>query len=174
EHEQVTGELVTIRYPLADGSGSIPVATTRPETMLGDVAVAVHPADPRYRALIGKQAILPLLERPIPIVADDAVDPEFGTGAVKVTPAHDPNDFAIGQRHGLTPMLIMDGGARMTANAGPYAGLDRLAARKQVVADLQARGLLAGVVPHTRPVGHCQRCHTVIEPMLSPHVRVKI
>ena len=174
EHEQVKGELTTIRYPLADGSGSIPVATTRPETMLGDVAVAVHPGDPRYRALVGQTVILPLLERPIPIVADDAVDPEFGTGAVKVTPAHDPNDFAIGQRHHLTPLLIMDGEGRMTASAGPYAGLDRLAARKQVVADLEARGLIAGVVEHTRPVGHCQRCHTVIEPMLSRQWFVKM
>jgi len=174
EHEQVKGELTTIRYPLADGSGSIPVATTRPETMLGDVAVAVHPEDPRYRALIGKTAILPLLDRPIPIVGDAAVDPEFGTGAVKVTPAHDPNDFAIGQRHQLTPILIMDGAARMTAAAGPYAGLDRLAARKQVVADLEARGLIAGTVEHTRPVGHCQRCHTVIEPMLSRQWFVKM
>jgi valyl-tRNA synthetase len=174
EHEDLPGELTTIRYPLADGSGTIPVATTRPETMLGDVAVAVHPDDPRYRALIGQTVRLPLLDRPIPIVADAAVDPEFGTGAVKVTPAHDPNDFAIGQRHGLTPLLVMDEAARMNANAGPYAGLDRFQARKQVVADLERLGLLGEVRPHTRPVGHCQRCHTIVEPMLSRQWFVKM
>jgi valyl-tRNA synthetase len=174
DHEEVKGELTTIRYPLADGSGAIEVATTRPETMLGDAAVAVHPADPRYRDRIGQTVRLPLLGRLIPIVADDAVDPEFGTGAVKVTPAHDPNDFGIGTRHGLTPILIMDGDGRMTPNAGPYAGLDRFEARKRVTADLAAQGLITGMREHTRPVGHCQRCHTVVEPMLSRQWFVKM
>jgi valyl-tRNA synthetase len=174
EHEDVLGELTTIRYPLADGSGTIPVATTRPETMLGDVAVAVHPEDPRYRALVGRTVRLPLLDRPIPIVADSAVDPEFGTGVVKVTPAHDPNDFALGQRHGLVPLLVMDGDGRMNSHAGPYAGLDRFQARKQVVADLERLGLLGEIRPHTRPVGHCQRCHTIVEPMLSRQWFVKM
>ena len=174
DHEDVKGELTTIRYPLADGSGSIEVATTRPETMLGDAAVAVHPSDPRYRERIGQTVRLPLLGRLIPVVADDAVDPEFGTGAVKVTPAHDPNDFGIGTRHRLTPILIMDGDGRMTANAGPYAGLDRFEARKRVLQDLEKEGLITGRREHTRPVGHCQRCHTVVEPMLSRQWFVKM
>ncbi len=166
-HKEVTGKLTSIRYPLKEGNGSITVATTRPETMLGDTAVAVHPADERYAALIGKKAVLPILGRELPIVGDDAVDAAFGSGAVKVTPAHDPNDFAIGRRHGLPSVRIMDEGAKMTAEAGPYAGLDRYACRKKLVADLEAAGHLVKIEEHRHAVGRCDRCDTVVEPMLS-------
>ena len=167
DREETRGTLTTIRYPLRGGGGSIAVATTRPETMLGDVAVAVHPDDERYRAMVGRWAVLPLIGREIPIVADASVDPEFGTGAVKVTPAHDPNDFLIGERHRLTPVVVMAGDGTMTANAGPFAGLDRFAARERIVAELKAQGLIVEIREHTFPLGHCQRCQTVVEPMLS-------
>jgi len=173
-HEEQQGKLYEIRYPLVDGSGSITVATTRPETMLGDVAVVVNPSDERYTHLHGKKLRLPLTEREIPILADDWADPEFGTGAVKVTPAHDPNDFAIGQRHKLTPLVVMDETAHMNAAAGAYAGLDRYAARKRIVADLEAQGLLAGVKDHGNSIGKCARCGTVVEPRLSMQWFVKI
>jgi valyl-tRNA synthetase len=142
--------------------------------MLGDTAVAVHPDDARYRDLVGKVAVLPLLGRALPIVADPAVDPAFGTGAVKVTPAHDPNDFELAARHGLPAIVVMSGDGTMNANAGPYAGLERYAARKRVLADLERQGLVAGVREHTIPLGQCQRCGTVVEPMLSRQWFVKM
>ena len=167
EHEDEASTITHIRYPLAGGEGSIVVATTRPETMLGDSGVAVHPTDQRYSALVGKTVILPLLNRPIPIVADDYVDPEFGSGAVKVTPGHDLNDFAIGQRHNLEVIKIIDEDAKMTVAAGPYGGLDRYECRKQVLADLEALGLIVKVEDHDHAIGRCQRCHTAVEPLIS-------
>ncbi|MGI6357435.1 MAG: valine--tRNA ligase [Bacillota bacterium] len=167
EHEDLASHIWHLRYPLSDGSGYISVATTRPETMLGDTAVAVHPEDARYQHLAGKTAILPLLNREIPIVADDYVDQEFGTGAVKVTPAHDPNDFAIGLRHQLPQVVVIGKDGKMTAEAGPYAGMDRYDARKAVVADLEAGGYLVRIEDHQHAVGHCYRCHSVIEPQVS-------
>jgi valyl-tRNA synthetase len=167
EHEEESSTLTHIRYPLDDGSGTITVATTRPETMLGDTAVAVHPEDLRYRKLVGRKVILPLLNRALPIVADDYVDPEFGSGAVKVTPGHDPNDFAIGQRHNLEVIGIIDEDAKMTAAAGPYAGLDRYECRKKIVEDLQSQGLIDAIEAYDHSLGRCQRCSTVVEPLIS-------
>jgi valyl-tRNA synthetase len=167
EHKDAQGNLWHIRYPLADGSGSITVATTRPETMLGDTAVAVHPADERFTGLVGKNIRLPLIGRDIPIVADESVDREFGSGAVKITPAHDFNDFELGRRHNLPQISVMDTHARMNAEAGPYQGLTREQCRKQVVADLEAQDLLEAVTPHSHKLGVCSRCDTVVEPMLS-------
>jgi valyl-tRNA synthetase len=166
-HEEQLGKLYEIRYPLADGSGSIVIATTRPETMLGDVAVAVNPADERYTALIGKMLKLPLVGREIPVLADDWAKPEFGTGAVKVTPAHDPNDFAIGQRHSLPNINILDTTAHIDLPGSPYHGLDRYEARKKIVADLEELGLLVGVKDHNNSIGLCDRTKDVIEPRLS-------
>ncbi len=166
-HEQREGKLWFIRYPIADSRETITVATTRPETMLGDTAVAVHPSDERYKHLIGKMAVLPLMNREIPIIADDFVDREFGTGAVKVTPAHDPNDFAMGQRHNLAEIDVMTPDAHMSAAAGAYAGMDRFAARKKIVEDLKAQDLLERVTNHAMSVGLCDRCKTIIEPRLS-------
>ena len=174
EHEERIGKIYTIRYPLADGSGSIDIATTRPETMLGDTAVAVNPADERYRALVGRMVRLPLVGREIPIVTDDWAQPEFGTGAVKVTPAHDPNDFAIGQRHGLASLTILDKAARVALAGSPYDGLDRYAARERIVADLDALGLLIGVKDHAMSVGLSQRSGSVIEPRLSDQWFIRI
>ena len=170
EHEELDSHLWHLRYPLKEpvgGRDHVVVATTRPETMLGDTCVAVHPDDERYRDLVGATVILPLLGREIPIVADEYVDPSFGTGAVKVTPAHDPNDFEIGERHGLEKINILTAEATITAEGGPYEGLDRHEARKRIVADLEAAGLLVGVDDHVHSVGHCYRCHTVVEPWLS-------
>jgi valyl-tRNA synthetase len=168
EKEEVEGHLWHLRYPLADGSGHVTVATTRPETMLGDTAVAVHPDDERYRALIGREIRLPLVDRLIPIVADEAVDPAFGSGAVKVTPAHDPADFDIGRRHSLPRIDVMTPEARISLAAPErFQGLDRYEARRQVVAEFQAAGLLDRVEAHQHAVGHCYRCNTVIEPRLS-------
>jgi valyl-tRNA synthetase len=167
ESEERAGHLYHIRYDLADGTGSITIATTRPETMLGDVAVAVNPSDERYTALIGKSLILPLVGREIPILADDWAQPEFGTGAVKVTPAHDPNDFAIGQRHNLPSPSIMDTQARINLEGSPYHGLDRFEARKRIVADLEAAGLLVAIKDHTLTLPISQRTGAVIEPRLS-------
>ena len=166
-HEERKSHLWYIRYPLEDGSGHIVVATTRPESMLGDTAVAVNPSDDRYRSLVGRNAILPLLNRVIPIIADDFVDPAFGTGAVKVTPAHDPNDFAIGMRHNLPRIQVIDTNARMTAEAGPYRGLSREEARKAVLRDLTSAGLLEKTEDYTLSVSICERCKTVVEPLLS-------
>jgi valyl-tRNA synthetase len=168
EKEEVEGRIWRLRYPLADGSGHLTVATTRPETMLGDTAVAVHPEDPRYRELIGRELRLPLVDRLIPVVGDDAVDPAFGTGAVKVTPAHDPTDFEIGRRHQLPSIDVMTPEARMSlAVPERFQGLDRFEARKRVVAEFEQLGLLEGVESHRHAVGHCYRCETVIEPRLS-------
>ena len=175
EHEEISGHLWYIRYPGKDGSEGVIVATTRPETMLGDVAVAVNPNDERYKALIGKALILPIVNREIPVVADDFVDPKFGTGAVKVTPAHDPNDFEIGLRHSLEPINVMNGDGTMNAQAGTeYDGLTREDARKKVVQVLEGKDLLVKIEDHTHSVGHCYRCHTITEPYLSSQWFVKM
>ncbi len=195
-HEESSGKLYEIKYPVIEGKtahlsspaerareGGAPreggadergaprefvtVATTRPETMLGDTAVAVNPKDARYRHLHGKKVLLPLMEREIPIILDEVAQPEFGTGAVKVTPAHDPNDFAAGQRHNLPQIEVIDEAGHMSANAGRYAGLDRYEARERVLRDLNAQGLLAGVRDYVVPLGKCSRCKTVVEPRLS-------
>jgi valyl-tRNA synthetase len=167
-HEDRPGHLWYIRYPFEDGQGHLTVATTRPETMLGDTAVAVNPADARYQSARGRRIILPLLGRIIPVIADDFVDPKFGTGAVKVTPAHDSNDYAISQRHNLPRVVVIDEHARMTADAGKaYEGLDRYKAREAVVKDLRAQGWLEKIDDYPLSVGTCQRCKTVIEPLLS-------
>ncbi len=168
------GHLWHIRYPAADGGEGVVVATTRPETMLGDTGIAVHPEDERYQALLGKNVILPLLDRPIPIITDELVDKEFGTGAVKVTPAHDANDFEMGQRHNLPTMTIMSTDGKITEEGGPYAGLDRFEARKKIVADLEERGFLVEVEDYSVPIRRCQRCETVIEPYLSKQWFVKM
>ncbi|MFZ2020547.1 MAG: valine--tRNA ligase [Terracidiphilus sp.] len=171
-HQEQKGHLWEIRYPVLGDGGNptgefVTVATTRPETMLGDTAVAVHPEDERYLHLHGKKLRLPLMNREIPIVVDPWVSREFGTGAVKVTPAHDPNDFAIGERHHLPSINIMDDRGHINENGGVYAGLDRFAARKKIIQDLEARSALAGVKDHINNVGHCDRCKTVVEPRLS-------
>ena len=166
-HEDQLGKLYEIRYPFADGSGSIVIATTRPETMLGDVAVVVNPTDERYTQLVGKLLRLPLVGREIPIIADDWAKPEFGTGAVKVTPAHDPNDFAIGQRHHLANLNIMDTAAHIDLPGSPYDGLDRFDARRRIVDDLDALGLLVAIKDHSNSIGLCDRTKDIIEPRLS-------
>ncbi|HOK53982.1 MAG TPA: valine--tRNA ligase, partial [Armatimonadota bacterium] len=167
EYEEQHSYLWFIKYPFADGSGYVEVATTRPETMLGDTAVAVNPEDKRYMEYIGKTAILPIMEREIPIVDDSFVDPSFGTGAVKVTPAHDPNDYEIGQRHNLPQIIVIGPEGKMTDEAGKYAGLDRYEARKKIVEELKEKGLLSKIEDYTHSVGTCSRCDTVIEPLLS-------
>lgn len=169
EHEDTEGKLYYLRYPRTPGGkkDALIVATTRPETMLGDVALAVNPRDVRYSKWVGRKCLLPILKRALPVIADDFVDPEFGTGVVKITPAHDPNDFEMGQRHGLEPINVMDDGGIMNAQAGPYAGLDRFECRKRLLADLTAAGLVEKIEPHTHAVGHCYRCQTVVEPRLS-------
>jgi valyl-tRNA synthetase len=167
EHREVEGSLWHLRYPLADGSGHVTVATTRPETMFGDVAVAVHPHDPQRAGYIGKLVKLPLTDREIPVIGDHHADPEKGTGFVKITPAHDPNDFQVGRRHGLPQVVCMTPSGVMNEAAGRFAGLDRKRARKEVVAALEAEGLLEKVEKHVHQVGHHDRCGTVIEPYLS-------
>ncbi len=167
KHDDINGSLWHIRYPLKDGSRSLVVATTRPETMLGDTAVAVNPKDERYRDLAGKSVILPLMDREIPIIVDELAVPEFGTGVVKVTPAHDPNDLEAGKRHNLPHVRVIGEDGRMTAQAGPYAGLDRFEARKLVVADLEKLGFLDKIEPYMLPIGKCDRCGTVVEPLVS-------
>ncbi|MGE5560622.1 MAG: valine--tRNA ligase [Chloroflexota bacterium] len=174
EHEERQGNLWHIRYPFADGNGEVVVATTRPETMLGDTAVAVNPADPRYQGLVGKTVILPVMDREIPIIADEYVDREFGTGAVKVTPSHDPNDFEMGLRHKLARITVIGKDGRMTAEAGKYAGMDRYECRKALVRDLEAQGYLLRIEPHTHAVGQCSRCDSVIEPLISEQWFVKM
>jgi len=174
KHEDVVGKLWEIRYPVVGSDECITVATTRPETMLGDTAVAVNEKDERYTHLHGKHVLLPLMKREIPIITDELAQPEFGTGAVKVTPAHDPNDFAAGKRHNLPQIDIMDEHAHMNANAGAYAGLDRYEARKMVLVDLQAGGLLVGEKDHPLALGKCERCGTVVEPRLSEQWFIKI
>jgi len=175
EHRPISGRLYYIRYPFEEQEGHITVATTRPETMLGDTAVAVNPKDERYSRLVGRRLELPLIGRLIPIVADSHVDPDFGTGLVKVTPAHDPNDFEIGNRHGLPQVNVMAPDGVMSGEAGQYRGLDRFECRKKVVADLEALGLLEKVENHDHSVGHCYRCDTMVEPYLSTQwfVRMK-
>lgn len=167
ERKDVAGKLYHIRYPFKDGSGEVIIATTRPETMLADVAVAVHPSDKRYDGKVGKTLVLPLLNREIPLIADEYPDPEFGTGAVKITPAHDPNDFEVGQRHSLQIPTMMDEKGKVTDIGGKYAGLDRLVARKQIVADLEEQGFLVKIEDHTIPILISQRSGEVIEPLAS-------
>ncbi|WP_339278718.1 valine--tRNA ligase [Paenibacillus sp. FSL W8-1187] len=167
EYKEVQGSLYHLQYPLEDGSGHVTVATTRPETMLGDTAVAVHPEDERYRALVGKNLVLPVIGRLIPIVADEYVEKDFGSGAVKITPAHDPNDFEVGQRHDLPQIIVMDESGVMNAEAGPYQGLDRAEARKKLVADLKESGVLVRIEDHVHQVGHSERSGAVVEPYLS-------
>ncbi len=174
ENEERVGSLFHVRYELVDGSGSIVIATTRPETMLGDVAVAVNPTDERYAAFVGKMLVLPLVGREIPVIADEWANPEFGTGAVKVTPAHDPNDFAIGQRHNLPSPSIMDVMAKIALPGSPYDGLDRFEARKRIVADLEATGQLVAIKEHTLTLPVSQRTGAVIEPRLSMQWFLKI
>jgi valyl-tRNA synthetase len=174
KHEEVAGKLWEIRYPVVGSAEFITVATTRPETMLGDTAVAVNGKDERYRHLQGKKVLLPLMQREIPIITDELAQPEFGTGAVKVTPAHDPNDFEAGKRHNLPQIDVMDEHAHMNANAGRYVGLDRYEARKRVLADLQEQGFLVGEKDHVLALGKCDRCGTVVEPRLSEQWFIKI
>jgi valyl-tRNA synthetase len=174
DHADEMGELAYLRYPDPDGGDGVVVATTRTETMLGDTGIAVHPDDERYRHLVGRTVILPLLDRELPVVADEHVDAEFGTGAVKVTPAHDPNDYEIGQRHGLESIDIMTAEARISPAGGPYEGLDRFEARRRIKEDLDALGLLVRVEEREHAVGHCSRCHTIIEPRLSDQWFVKV
>ncbi len=175
EHKEVQGSLYHIRYPFkADSSQYVIVATTRPETMLGDTAVAVHPQDKRYKKIIGKILVLPLMNREIKIIADSFVDPKFGSGAVKVTPAHDPNDFAIGKRHDLQFLNIMHPDGQLNKNAGYFAGLERFVARKKIVAALKNLNLLEKIEEHTHAIGHCYRCDTVVEPYLSKQWFVKM
>ncbi len=167
EYKEVQGALYHLQYPLKDGSGHITVATTRPETMLGDTAVAVHPEDDRYKHMIGKMLVLPIIGREIPIIGDEYVEKEFGSGAVKITPAHDPNDFEVGLRHDLPQVLVMDEAGKMNANAGKYAGKDRFDCRKQIVADMKELGVLLRIEEHTHQVGHSERSGAVVEPYLS-------
>ncbi len=171
--DETQGNLWHIRYPVDDTGRHLVVATTRPETMLGDTAVAINPADERYTAFHGKMALLPLMNREIPVILDELADPKFGTGVVKVTPAHDPNDFEAGKRHNLPKIQVIGEDGRMTAQAGAYAGLDRFEARRRVVADLEDLGLLEKIEPHSLAIGKCQRCKTVVEPLVSTQWFVK-
>jgi valyl-tRNA synthetase len=174
DHREMQSHLYYVRYRLEEGKDQyITVATTRPETILGDTAVAVNPKDKRYRKLLGKKAILPVIGRAIPIIADEAVDPAFGTGAVKITPAHDPVDFEVAQRQGLPSINILNLDATMNDNAGPYAGQDRFACRKALLADLEKEGLLVKIDPYVHAVGHCHRCRTIVEPLVSKQWFVK-
>jgi valyl-tRNA synthetase len=175
KHKEEESQLYYVRYPLESPNDKyITVATTRPETILGDAAVAVHPDDKRYKDVVGGVAILPVLHRRIPIIADDSVDPQFGTGAVKVTPGHDPTDNEVGQRHKLPIINIMNDDATLNENAGPYVGQDRYEARKNLLAELEKEGLLVKTEPHTHALGHCERCNAVIEPRISTQWFVKI
>jgi len=175
DHRELTGNLYYVRYPLiGEDDGYITVATTRPETILGDTAVAVNPSDKRFRAMLGKRVVLPAVKRQIPIVADEVVDPGFGTGAVKITPAHDPVDFDVAQRRGLPLVNILNPDATMNENAGPYKGLDRFACRKAILEDLEKDGYLVKVESYSHSVGHCHRCRTVIEPIASQQWFVKM
>jgi valyl-tRNA synthetase len=167
EHKDIVGHLYYIHYPLTQGKGFVTVATTRPETFFGDTAVAVNPTDKRYKNLLGKNVTLPIIDKEIPIIADDAVDTSFGTGALKITPAHDPTDFEVAQRHNLPLVDIMNPDATMNENAGPYQGLERFACRDKVLADLEDKKLLEKIEPYSHSVGHCGRCQTMIEPKVS-------
>ncbi|MBN2075765.1 MAG: valine--tRNA ligase [Dehalococcoidales bacterium] len=174
DHNDVTGNLWYVRYPIVGEDGYITVATTRPETILGDTAVAVNPDDERFRDLVGKKVLLPAVNREIEIVADEAVDPAFGTGAVKITPAHDPVDFEVAQRNNLGFINILNDDVTMNANAGPYEGMDRYECREAIVADLEKSGQLVKIEPYSHAVGHCQRCQTSIEPIVSEQWWVKV
>ena len=174
EHEDSQGHIWHIRYPIKDSNEYIVIATTRPETMLGDLAIAVNPEDERYKDVIGKTAILPLMNREIPIIADDYVEMEFGTGAVKITPSHDPNDFEVGERHGLGQYIIMNEDGTISSNGGIYEGLERYDARKKIVADLESQGYLVETKEHQNAVGHCERCTTIVEPLISKQWFVKM
>ena len=174
EYQEMVGSLYYVKYPLANGEGFITVATTRPETMLGDTGVAVHPRDPRYEGLIGQEVVLPFIERRIPVVGDEAIDPEFGTGALKVTPGHDTVDFEIGQRHGLPIVTTIDDKGILTAEAGPFQGQERFEARKNTVAELERQGFLEKIEEHRHSVGQCQRCATVVEPLVSKQWFIRI
>lgn len=173
-HEEKNGNIWHIRYPIKDSGEFIVIATTRPETILGDLAIAVNPDDERYTNLVGKTAILPLMDREIPIISDDYVEMEFGTGAVKITPSHDPNDFEVGERHNLGQFIIMNEDASISENGGKYAGLDRYDARREIVKDLEDKGFLVEIKDHNNAVGHCDRCDTVIEPLISKQWFVKM
>ena len=173
EHTETDTHLWYVRYWTPDRSRSIVVATTRPETILGDTAVAVHPDDDRFQDLVGQEVVIPFVERVVPVVADDVVDSEFGTGAVKVTPAHDPVDYEIGRRHGLATVDVMTDEGTMSEAAGPFAGLDTLDCREQIVAQFEEAGDLVKIEPYHHSVGHCQRCDTVIEPRISTQWFVK-
>ncbi|WP_138158795.1 valine--tRNA ligase [Peptoniphilus catoniae] len=173
EHEETDGFIYNLKYPL-EGGGFIEIATTRPETIPGDLAIAVHPEDDRYTDLVGRYAILPIMDRRIPIIADEYVERDFGSGAVKITPSHDPNDFEVGERHGLGQCKVIDDEAKLNENAGKYKGMDRYEARKQIVEDFKKLGLLVSIENHHNAVGHCERCHTVIEPIISKQWFVKM
>lgn len=173
-YKDIQGAFYHLRYPLKDGSGYIEIATTRPETMLGDTAVAVHPEDERYKHLIGKTIVLPIVGREIPIIADEYVDMEFGSGAVKITPAHDPNDFEVGNRHNLERILVMNEDGTMNEKAGKYKGMDRFECRKQIVKDLQEQGVLIKIEEMVHSVGHSERSGAVVEPYLSTQWFVKM
>ena len=174
EHEDSHGYIWQIRYPIKNSDEFIEIATTRPETILGDLAIAVNPKDERYTNLIGKTAILPLINREIPIIADEYVDMEFGTGAVKITPSHDPNDFEVGERHGLGQCIVISEDGTINAEDCVYEGLDRYEAREKIIKDLEINGYLVGVKGHDNSVGHCERCKTVIEPLISKQWFVKM
>ena len=174
DHVDHDGKMWTFSYPLADGSGDLKISTTRPETIPGDLAVAVNPEDDRYKDLVGKTLKLPLMDREIPIIADAYVDMEFGTGAVKITPSHDPNDFEVGARHDLGQLIVIDQEGVLNENAGAYQGLDRMDARKKIVEDFDKLGLLVKIEDHHNAVGHCERCKTVIEPLISKQWFVKM
>jgi valyl-tRNA synthetase len=174
QHKDVTGNLYYLRYPMAEGDGFVIVATTRPETYLGDTAVAVNPGDKRFKAMVGKKVVLPVIGRVIPIIADSAVDLTFGTGAVKITPGHDPVDFEMSERQHLPIVKILNPDATMNEQAGPYAGLDRFACRQKVLADFEKAGLLEKIEPHHHSVGHCGRCQTMVEPEVSKQWFVKV
>ena len=174
EYVDKPGHLWHMRYPLSDGSGYLVVATTRPETMMGDTGVAVNPNDTRYQHLVGKTCLLPLMNREIPIVADEYVEMDFGTGCVKMTPAHDPNDFEVGLRHNLDTIRVLDDNGVVNANGGKYEGMDRYAARKAVVADMEALGLMEKVEDYSHNVGTCYRCHIDVEPIISAQWFVKM
>ena len=174
EHETEVGHLWHLRYRFADSDDYVEIATTRPETMFGDTGVAVHPEDVRYREMVGRTLILPIANRQIPLFADEYVDPTFGTGAVKVTPAHDPNDFDMGKRHGLEQIKVIENDGTMGEGAGRYAGMDRYACRKALVKELAALGVLVETEEHEHAVGHCSRCHTTVEPLVSKQWFVKM
>ncbi len=174
EHEEVKGKLYLIKYPLAGSTECVVVATTRPETMLGDTALAVNPHDKRFKTVVGKKAVLPLLDREIPIIADEYVDVQFGTGVLKITPAHDPNDFEIGTAHELESIRVIDDAGIMNDQAGPYRGLDRFSCRDKILKDLTQRDLLEKVEEYDHTIGHCYRCKTVVEPLISKQWFVKV